>query len=94
MSKVRVNQSYNTLEDIIQALSKNEHASGVWVGENYSKQDLINDLEKINSSCLFFGGAPGGGMSFPEIKKQKIVDELENHSFSPGLLSEKFSRDE
>ena len=45
--KTRTNNSYSSLEDIIKALSKNPHASGVWVGENYSKADLIEDLKKI-----------------------------------------------
>ena len=45
--KTRTNNSYSSLEEIIQALSKNPHASGVWVGDNYSKADLIEDLKKL-----------------------------------------------
>jgi hypothetical protein len=44
---MRNNNSYSSLEEIIVAISGNEHASLVWVGKNYSKQDLIDDLERI-----------------------------------------------
>jgi hypothetical protein len=46
--KTRTNNSYSSLEDIIKALSKHEHTRGVWVGENYSKADLIEDLKNIH----------------------------------------------
>ena len=45
--KTRTNKSYSSLEEIIQALSKHEHAGSIWVGENYSKADLIEDLKKV-----------------------------------------------
>ena len=45
---MRQNNSYNTLEEIIEALSKNPHSKNVWVGKNYSKADLIEDLKQIS----------------------------------------------
>lgn len=45
---MRQNNSYNTLEEIIEALSKNPHSENVWVGKNYSKADLIEDLKQIS----------------------------------------------
>ncbi len=35
------------LKKIIKKLQTNEHAHLTWVGENYSKADLIRDLEEI-----------------------------------------------
>lgn len=39
--------SYSSLEAIIEALECNPHSSSVWVGKNYSKAQLIEDLKKI-----------------------------------------------
>lgn len=43
--------SYSNLSDIITELDS-EHADLVWVGKNYSKRDLINDLKQINKNTL------------------------------------------
>lgn len=48
--KTRTNNSYSSLEDIIKALSKHEHTGGVWVGENYSKADLLEDLKRLRDT--------------------------------------------
>ena len=45
--KTRTNKSYSSLGEIINALSKHPHANSVWVGENYSKADLIEDLKLL-----------------------------------------------
>lgn len=37
-----------TLKEVIVALSKNPNANMIWVGKNYSKADLIKDLEEIS----------------------------------------------
>ena len=86
--KTRLNKSYSSLEEIIEALSDNPHASQVWVGENYSKADLIEDLKKImeNYYMVFksdlmsyplkiYGGTPGGGM----YSLEQLKDESEEH---------------
>jgi hypothetical protein len=40
-------RSYDTLEDIITELEKSQFPELVWVGKNYSKEELINDLRRI-----------------------------------------------
>lgn len=47
MPKTRLESSYDTLPAIIKALSCNDHASLTWVGKNYSKAQLIEDLKSI-----------------------------------------------
>ena len=44
----RPNASYDNLEDIINALD-GPHVDGVWVGKNYSKRNLIDDLKRLQS---------------------------------------------
>jgi len=45
--KVRTNNSYSSLEEIIEALSKSPYPELTWVGRSYSKADLIRDLTEI-----------------------------------------------
>lgn len=42
--------SYDSLKDIIKALDCNPHSSQVWVGKNYSKAQLIEDLKQIQDN--------------------------------------------
>lgn len=85
MAKIRSNNAYSSLQEIIEALSKNPHTSSVWVGENYSKQDLIDDLIRLNETTIpkFYGGVPSYGMSefptlaYPETIKFAINPKLE-----------------
>jgi|GEM_PF-5218108 len=74
--KTRNNNSYSSLEEIINALSKNPHGSSVWVGENYSKVDLIEDLKRLNEQLMpkLYGGASGGGMTLPD-NWNELVEE-------------------
>lgn len=44
---MRVNQSYASLEEIIEAIGANPNGGGVWVGKNYSIKDLTEDLNHI-----------------------------------------------
>ena len=50
---MRTNNSYNTLEEIIEVLSKNPNGESVWVGKNYSKADLIQDLKALNEHPMY-----------------------------------------
>lgn len=45
--KVRINNEYETLEQIIEALSKPKDTEGIWVAKNYSHADLVRDLNKL-----------------------------------------------
>lgn len=48
LQELRPTNSYGTLEEIIRALEKNLiGASSTYVAKKYTKQDLINDLERI-----------------------------------------------
>ena len=48
MTKVRINNEYDTLEQIIEALSNPKDTEGIWVAKNYSHADLVRDLNNIN----------------------------------------------
>lgn len=52
MSKVRTNHTYSTLPEIIKALSCNNYPELTWVGNNYSKADLINDLTSLREKAI------------------------------------------
>ena len=41
---------YNTLEDIIAALSSGKFPEMTYVGNQYTKADLIRDLKKVQQS--------------------------------------------
>ena len=79
VSKDREVSSYDSLEEIIQALQPGKTGNEItWVGKNYSKAQLIKDLEhlmylksaspaqirllKEKTEIKFKGGCGGGGM--------------------------------
>jgi len=84
--KTRNNNSYSSLEEIINALSKNPHASSVWVGENYSKADLIEDLNNILKEYYLVYKKDLVGKSSHNL----TITELPSHSMSAGILSDKW----
>lgn len=49
-SMIRNIATYNNLNDIINALSVNKFSEFTWVGKDYSKAQLIEDLKKIQAS--------------------------------------------
>jgi len=46
---MRNTRNYNTLKQVIDVLEKGQFPELVWVGKNYSKKDLIDDLRRIES---------------------------------------------
>ena len=47
---MRENREFNSLPEIIEALSSAKYPDLTFVGKNYSKADLIRDLDKVDSS--------------------------------------------
>lgn len=79
MNKDRAVNSYDSLEEIIQALQPGKTGNEItWVGKNYSKAQLIKDLERLvylksaspaqirlikeKAEIKLRGGLGGGGM--------------------------------
>jgi len=46
----RSKATYSNLDDIINALNVNKFSEFTWVGKDYSKAQLIEDLKKIQAS--------------------------------------------
>ena len=51
MAKTRTNQEANSVEEILSILNQGDYPEMAWVGRNYSKADLIRDLNKLKEGA-------------------------------------------
>lgn len=48
----RNHNSYSTITEIIEALNCNDHTASTWVGKDYTKKQLIEDLTMIHRKYI------------------------------------------
>ena len=60
MTRIRNKASYSSLTEIINALQCNEHSECTWVGKDYSKAQLIEDLTEVKNISKMFLDNPVG----------------------------------
>lgn len=54
MSRLRTTNSYSSLQEIISALKCNDFPDMTWVGKDYTKGQLIADLEEVYANSVLF----------------------------------------
>ena len=56
-NRIRKVATATTLDQVIELVSKSSHPEMVWVGKNYSKAQLMVDLNNIKDDHICDGGA-------------------------------------